>query len=58
MFKVKIVSSVKEGAEYAVKSHDVQMRRKTSRYGKPKGSFMVNPGYFVSKRDSKTGRFA
>jgi len=54
MFKVKIV---KTNADYSVKAHDVQMRRKTSRYGKPKGSFMVNPGYFVSRRDSKSGRF-
>ena len=55
MFKIKVIRSQ---AEYAVKAHDVQMRRKTNRYGKPKGSFMVNPGYFVSKRDPRTGRFA
>jgi len=54
MFKVKIV---KTNADYSVKAHDVQMRRKTSRYGKPKGSFMINPGYFVSRRDAKSGRF-
>ena len=54
MFKIQIV---KTDTQYAVKSHDVQMRRKTNRYGK-KGTFMVNPGYFVSKRDLKSGRFA
>ena len=44
-------------APYSVKAHDVQMRRKTSRYGKAKGTFMVNPGYFHSRRDPNTGQF-
>ena len=44
-------------APYSVKAHDVQMRRKTARYGKAKGTFMVNPGYFHSRRDVKSGRF-
>ena len=43
-------------APYSVKAHDVQVRRRTSRYGKPKGTFMVNPGYFRSRRGAN-GRF-
>ena len=44
-------------APYSVKAHQVQIRRKTSRYGKAKGTFMNNPGYFRSRRGAD-GRFA
>ena len=54
MIKLKIV---RVNAEYAVKAHDAQVRRKTARYGKAIGTFMNNPGYFVSRRDKATGQF-
>ena len=43
-------------APYAVKAHDVQIRRKTDRYGK-KGTFMNNRGYFMVRRGAD-GKFA
>ena len=36
---------------------NLQFRRKTTRYGKNKGSFSSNQGYLSVARDSKTGQF-
>lgn len=54
MFGVKIV---KVSADYAVKPRQLQFRRTTARYGKPKGSFSSNLGYIRARRDATTGRF-
>ena len=37
---------------------NLQFRRQTTRYGKPKGSFSSNQGYLSVARDSGTGQFA
>ena len=44
-------------APYAVKPEQLQFRRVTARYGKPKGSFSSNAGYIRVRRDAKSGRF-
>ena len=54
MFGVKIV---KTDVNYAVKPSQLQFRRTTARYGKPKGSFSSNLGYIRARRDAKSGKF-
>ena len=37
--------------------NNLQFRRQTTRYNKPKGSFSSNQGYLSVARDARTGRF-
>ena len=56
---MELISKVFKEPEkvWPVGSGNLQFRRVTTRYGKPKGSFSSNQGFLRVMRDAATGRF-